>query len=342
MTDIFLSHAVADRHLAELLVDFLVDAIGVPASEIFCSSMPGFGVPLTHDFNEAMRDRIQDPKLVILLMTPSYMDSLFCMMEVGATWALGLRPLPIVVPPVSFADITRTLGLRQGWDITNSEMLQGVRETVLKTLTIAGTDNYIFDRKRNRWLADLPGAMRSLAASPKINREDLQRVASERDDWKARAESSRTENLKLRRDLKALERLRPVALIIESEPLIALDIQQIFEKQGYVVAGVAKTEIEAVELARHIKPDIITAEIALSDGSSGLNAVERIQEFCLGLPVFVTAYPDRLLSRKNLSLAWLVAKPFDPIALIKAISEAHAWVIQEWDRKQMDAHENSN
>jgi hypothetical protein len=52
MTDIFLSHAVADRHLAELVVDLLIEAIGVPPKAVFCSSLPGFGVPLTHNFNE--------------------------------------------------------------------------------------------------------------------------------------------------------------------------------------------------------------------------------------------------------------------------------------------------
>ncbi len=68
-----------------------------------------------------MRAQIQHPKLVILLMTPSYMDSPFCLMELGATWALELTPLPVVVPPMSFADVTRTIGQIQSWNITNQE-----------------------------------------------------------------------------------------------------------------------------------------------------------------------------------------------------------------------------
>lgn len=55
MGKIFLSHAVADRDFAELAVEFLMDAIGVPSASIFCSSLPGFGVPLTYDFNDDMK-----------------------------------------------------------------------------------------------------------------------------------------------------------------------------------------------------------------------------------------------------------------------------------------------
>lgn len=53
MSRIFLSHAVADRDLAEMVVDFLIEAIGVPAHDIFCSSLPGFGVQLPLAFATA-------------------------------------------------------------------------------------------------------------------------------------------------------------------------------------------------------------------------------------------------------------------------------------------------
>jgi hypothetical protein len=54
-----------------------MEAVGVPPKAIFCSSLPGFGVPLTHDFNKDMKEQINAADLVILLMTPAYMDSHF-------------------------------------------------------------------------------------------------------------------------------------------------------------------------------------------------------------------------------------------------------------------------
>ncbi len=87
MSEIFISHAVADHKLAKLLVDFLKEAIGVPTSAIFCSSVKGHDIPLGEDFNDYIKQRIQNPKLVMLLMTPAYVESSFCLMELGAAWA---------------------------------------------------------------------------------------------------------------------------------------------------------------------------------------------------------------------------------------------------------------
>ena len=87
MSEIFISHATADKRLAELLVNFLKEAIGVPTSAIFCSSVKGHDIPLGEDFNDYIKQSIQNPKLVILLMTPAYVESLFCLMELGAAWA---------------------------------------------------------------------------------------------------------------------------------------------------------------------------------------------------------------------------------------------------------------
>ncbi|WP_249702590.1 toll/interleukin-1 receptor domain-containing protein [Altererythrobacter sp. KTW20L] len=114
MADIFVSHATADKALARLLVDLLKEGIGVPGSAIFCSSLKGHGVPFTADFNHYMKDQIQQPKLVFLLMTPAYLESSFCLMELGAAWAKSLKALAIVVPPVGFDVVTKTLGLKAG------------------------------------------------------------------------------------------------------------------------------------------------------------------------------------------------------------------------------------
>ena len=64
MSAIFISHAVADQKLAKLLVDFLKEGIGVPNSAIFCSSVKGHGTPLTEDFNNYIREKMKNPKLV--------------------------------------------------------------------------------------------------------------------------------------------------------------------------------------------------------------------------------------------------------------------------------------
>jgi len=109
VTDIFISHAVADKSLARLFVDLLKEGIGVPSAAIFCSSLKGHGIPFTEDFNDYMKQQIQAPKLVVLIMTPAYLESAFCLMELGASWANSLKALPVVVPPVAFDTVSKTL-----------------------------------------------------------------------------------------------------------------------------------------------------------------------------------------------------------------------------------------
>lgn len=329
MRDIFVSHAVADQHLAEMVVNLLVDAIGVPPKSIFCSSLPGYGVPLTYDFNVDMRDQIQEPKLVILLMTPSYMDSAFCLMEVGATWVKSLKPLPIVVPPVTFSDVTRTVGLRQGLEITNANMLQGVRRTVLEVLNIEGHDNDHFDRKRRRWEKELSEALGRMSPSPKVERGEVDRIENENRALASEVAKLTSVNKELGRQLSALQKLRPVALVIESESRIAEDLSHFLDQQGFLVGGVARTEQEAVDLAARLKPDLITAEIVLADGSSGLGAANRIVSFSDASVIFITAYPEKLLSGPKPEPTHLVVKPYDVETLATIVKQSYGRTLSE-------------
>ncbi|QFY60486.1 TIR domain-containing protein [Rhizobium grahamii] len=180
MADIFISHAVADKALAEKLVTFLKEAIGVPSNAIFCSSVDGHGIPLGDDFNKYMKDQIQKPKLVILLMTPRYMESWFCLMEVGAAWAISLNPLPIVVPPVQFNVIASTLGLKQGWKIDDHAKLIDLRAKIKETgIVLEPRSEHDWERKRTAWKADLGRLLKSIAKPTSVTAADHESVKQE-------------------------------------------------------------------------------------------------------------------------------------------------------------------
>lgn len=180
MTDIFISHAVADKALADKFVAFLKEAIGVPAKSIFCSSVEGQGIPLGDDFNEYMKTQIQSPKLVILLMTPRYMESWFCLMELGATWAKSLKALPIVVPPVRFSAVASTLGLKQGWSIDDDTKLIDLRDMIKETgIALEDRTDHDWDKKRAGWKADLKRLLRQLATATSVSEADHEAVQGE-------------------------------------------------------------------------------------------------------------------------------------------------------------------
>ena len=111
-------------------------------------------------------------------------------------------------------------------------------------------------------------------------------------------------------------------VIIEDEPLIALDLVQLVNDLGHRVVRVARTAEQAVDATRSLRPGLVLADIHLADGSSGLDAVNEILR-TLPLPVvFVTAFPQRLLTGTRPEPTFLVTKPFQPQNVKAVISQA--------------------
>jgi DNA-directed RNA polymerase specialized sigma24 family protein/CheY-like chemotaxis protein len=110
-------------------------------------------------------------------------------------------------------------------------------------------------------------------------------------------------------------------LIIEDEPIIALDIEGIVEDLGHTVTGISRTHKEAIASVKAHPPGLVLADIQLADGSSGLGAVNEILE-SINVPViFITAFPERLLTGEKPEPAFLITKPFQPDAVKAAISQ---------------------
>jgi CheY-like chemotaxis protein len=111
-------------------------------------------------------------------------------------------------------------------------------------------------------------------------------------------------------------------LVIEDEPIIAMDVRQLVEACGHRVVGVAATEAQAVRLAEAKRPGLILADVNLGAGGDGITAVGRIQERLKVPVIFVTAYPERLLTAEGLEPAFVISKPFEPLALAIATYQA--------------------
>lgn len=111
-------------------------------------------------------------------------------------------------------------------------------------------------------------------------------------------------------------------LIIEDEPIISLDLQSIVREMGHTVAAIATTRDEAVRAARKTEPGLVLADIKLADGSSGIDAVRQILSEVDVPIVFITAYPERLLTGERPEPTFLVTKPFVPETVRVAVSQA--------------------
>ena len=118
------------------------------------------------------------------------------------------------------------------------------------------------------------------------------------------------------------DQARSRIMIIEDEPIIAMDIESIVTGLGHESVGIADIASRAVELALDSRPDLILADIQLADGSSGIEAVREILPELPVPVIFITAYPERLLTGERPEPTFLITKPFKRDAVEAAISQA--------------------
>ena len=111
-------------------------------------------------------------------------------------------------------------------------------------------------------------------------------------------------------------------LVIEDEPIIAMDLEALVEGLGHRCLGNARTRDEAVRMAAALRPGLVLADIRLADGSSGLDAVNDILESFAVPVVFITAYPESLLTGQRPEPTFLISKPFREDTVRAVISQA--------------------
>ena len=102
-----------------------------------------------------------------------------------------------------------------------------------------------------------------------------------------------------------------------------MDLESVVADMGHRVTGIARTRDEAVTLAKAEKPDLILSDIQLADNSSGIDAVHDILAHYGDLPViFITAFPERLLTGERPEPAFLISKPYSEAQVRSAVSQA--------------------
>ncbi|MDO5657297.1 MAG: response regulator [Paracoccus sp. (in: a-proteobacteria)] len=117
--------------------------------------------------------------------------------------------------------------------------------------------------------------------------------------------------------------IRGKVMVIEDETIIAMDLKGIVQAMGHDVTGIARTHSAAVKLAGEKRPDLILADIQLADGSSGIDAVNELLADMGDIPViFITAFPERLLTGDRPEPAFLISKPYSEEQVSSAVSQA--------------------
>ena len=115
-------------------------------------------------------------------------------------------------------------------------------------------------------------------------------------------------------------------LIVEDDPLLALDLEGTLAELGHRVCGLAHTASEACEAAALHEPDVILMDFNLADGSTGADAAVRIRRSSPVPIVFVTAQAHSDCRRRMaaISRARIVSQPHTPHMIASALNEVRA------------------
>lgn len=153
---VFISHSSKDKQFAEALVEMLED-IGFDSSNLFCSSVDGYGVGLSEDIFETLRGLFQKHNLyVIFIHSPRYYTSPVSLNEMGAAWVLRTDFCSFLTTDMNF-DLMK--GVVNGSAISikiNAEdapaRLTELKDKLTQSFHLPSLDAIKWERKRNIFL----------------------------------------------------------------------------------------------------------------------------------------------------------------------------------------------
>src|SRR4030042_3049687 len=149
MRDVFISHSAKDKNIVKYFIDdILVGSINILINEISCSSIEGTKIESGDEWRPAIRDNLNNAKIVFLIITTNYKSSEICLNEMGAAWALCDNVIPLIVEPINYESVGVLMEVREIEKIADEGSLDRVKDKIQAILKIP------FEQiKSDRWTA---------------------------------------------------------------------------------------------------------------------------------------------------------------------------------------------
>ena len=204
---IFISHAAKDKGIADGLAD-LLHQLKLNEDHIFCSSLEGMAIDEGKNFIEFIRSQIDKPKLVILLLSPHYFESTFCIAELGACWGLGHECFPLLIEPCDFTDMKAVLIGTQAGKVNDKHSLNNLKDWLMRTFGLS-VSTARWENKRDDFLRKLPKLVEESGKPERVSLKQYQELVANYEEAKselAKAEK-RIERLEKAKDKADVERI---------------------------------------------------------------------------------------------------------------------------------------
>jgi hypothetical protein len=217
---IFISHAAADKELIDKFFDLLQLGCEFRTEDIFCTSIDGAGIQIGADFVAWIDKSLTKSKTVILMISENYLNSRFCIAEMGAAWALDKNVFPIIIPPVPRAvggvlHSTQSARLNeQGLDDLRDILIKHHQDTVITTAR--------WTAKKDEFLEKLPALLEQLPQAKMITAELFEKEKVKTQGYRELLESEQEKTADLQKLVDKLKPLKDVEavkeIIRESQP----------------------------------------------------------------------------------------------------------------------------
>lgn len=155
---VFISHASNDKPFVQLIVNLLED-IGLSETEIVCSSIPGYGIPLGKDIYDWLSEQFQNCDLhIIFILSDNYYNSVACLNEMGAAWVLKQKYDTVLLPEFDFPQIKgainpQQIGIKLDSDCTElNQRLNELKDSLIDEFKLQSLSAAKFERHRNEFV----------------------------------------------------------------------------------------------------------------------------------------------------------------------------------------------
>lgn len=167
---IFISHASADKDLVKSFVNLLSSGANISNSNMFCSSIPGMGIPKGKNFIDYIRNELDSNDVIIPLISKNYLNSQVCLCELGAAWVKATNNLPIIIPPCTFKDIDGVIHGIEGTKIDDKDDLNDFINSLNDIIKNTDFNFSIWDVRKDIFLEEADQVIPNLP-SPKVYSE---------------------------------------------------------------------------------------------------------------------------------------------------------------------------
>jgi hypothetical protein len=141
---IFISHSSKDKNIIEYFTDNILRlGVGILQEDIFCTSIEGMDIKTGEDIRKHIKKNLKYCDYVFLMISKNYSDSVVCLNEMGAAWALDKEVKPFLLPKTTIEDL--------GW-IYNPTIASKIEEkATLNSLYDVLCEKYSITKNTTNW-----------------------------------------------------------------------------------------------------------------------------------------------------------------------------------------------